>query len=69
MCDSVGIVLVEVDNGISRVVARDLRTDRLVVDARIDTRQFEQAGNSFVDWAEQEVLSHTASRLDDETEV
>lgn len=61
MCDSFGIVVVEVEDNVSRIVAKDLRADRLIVDARIDTNEFYQAGYRFVDWAEEEVLRQVAN--------
>ncbi len=53
--DSFGIVVVDVNSTESRIVVRDLRTNRFVLDIRIKTQDIENMGTSFIAWAEQKV--------------
>lgn len=50
--DQYGIVVVEVAPNISRVVAKDLRTDQILLDHIVETNEIGRMGVQFIEWTE-----------------
>ena len=50
--DKYGIVVAEVGDNISRVVAMDLQTDCLLIDETVSSEKLEKMGAEFINWGE-----------------
>ncbi len=50
--DQYGIVVVEVSQNLSRVVAKDLQRDQIILDHLVETSEITSAGTQFIHWTE-----------------
>lgn len=51
-CDRFGIVVIEVADDSSRIIAKDLRSDIIVLDHLVASSEIARAGQEFIRWAE-----------------